>query len=81
MALQKKSTPWSVEEVQTFLSLVAEERIQRELDGTTRNEKIYQEIAQLMATHGYHRTLQQCRDKLKKMKSVQCDLSILPSCA
>ncbi len=30
---------WSVEEVQTFLSLIAEERIQRELDGVTRNEK------------------------------------------
>ncbi len=28
-----------VEEVQTFLSLIAEERIQRELDGATRNEK------------------------------------------
>ncbi len=29
----------SVEEVQTFLSLIAEERIQREFDGATRNEK------------------------------------------
>ncbi len=29
----------SVEEVQTFLSLIAEERIQRELDGATQNEK------------------------------------------
>ena len=40
MASQKKSTPWSVEEVQTFLTLVAEERIQRELDGTTQNERV-----------------------------------------
>ncbi len=29
----------SVEEVDTFLSLIAKERIQRELDGATRNEK------------------------------------------
>ncbi len=29
----------SVEEVQTFLSLIAEERIQRELDGMTPKEK------------------------------------------
>ncbi len=29
----------SVEEVQTFLSLIAEERIQRELDGATPKEK------------------------------------------
>ncbi len=29
----------SVEEVQTFLSLIADERIQRELDGVMGNEK------------------------------------------
>uniref|UniRef100_A0A671SJG3 Myb/SANT-like DNA-binding domain-containing protein n=1 Tax=Sinocyclocheilus anshuiensis TaxID=1608454 RepID=A0A671SJG3_9TELE len=56
-------------EVQTFLSLIAEERIQRELDGATRNEKVFQEVAQLLAAHGYHRTYKQCRDKLKKLKS------------
>ncbi len=30
---------WSVEEVQMFLLLIAEEKIQRELDGSTQNEK------------------------------------------
>ncbi len=40
---------WSVEEVQTFLSLIAEERIQRELDGTMRNENVFQEVTQLLA--------------------------------
>ncbi|XP_070822727.1 zinc finger and SCAN domain-containing protein 29-like [Chaetodon trifascialis] len=64
-----KISPWSIYEVQTFLGLVADERIQRELDGATRNEKVYQEVAQLMATHGYHRTYRQCREKLKKLKS------------
>ncbi len=34
----KLSVSLSVEEVQTFLSLIAEERIQRELDGTTPKE-------------------------------------------
>ncbi len=33
------SVSLSVEEVQTFLSLIAEERIQRELDGAMPNEK------------------------------------------
>ncbi|XP_077080711.1 zinc finger and SCAN domain-containing protein 29-like [Siphateles boraxobius] len=60
---------WSVDEVQTFLSLVAEERIQRELDGAKRNEKVFQEVAQLLSAHGYYRTYKQCRDKLKKLKS------------
>ncbi len=33
------SVSLSVEEVQTFLSLIDEERIQREINGATRNEK------------------------------------------
>ncbi|XP_035250058.1 zinc finger and SCAN domain-containing protein 29-like [Anguilla anguilla] len=65
----RKTTPWSVEEVQTFLGLVADERIQRELDGATRNEKVYQEVSELLAADGYQRTFQQCREKLKKLKS------------
>ena len=65
----RNSTPWSVEEVQTFLCLVADEQIQRELDGATRNEKVYRQVAELLAAHGYHRTFQQCREKLKKLKS------------
>ncbi len=34
------SVSLSVDEVQTFLSLIAEERIQRELDGATPKEKV-----------------------------------------
>ncbi len=36
---KKIAVSLSVEEVQTFLSLIAEERIQRELDEATPNEK------------------------------------------
>ncbi len=36
----------SVEKVQTILSLLAEEWIQRELDGVTWNEKVFQESRQ-----------------------------------
>ena len=41
----KISTPWSFVEVQTFLHLVADEKIQRELDGAARNKKVYQEVS------------------------------------
>ncbi len=37
--INQMSVLLSVEEVQTFLSLIAEERIQRELGGAMRNEK------------------------------------------
>ncbi|TKS69445.1 Zinc finger and SCAN domain-containing protein 29 [Collichthys lucidus] len=66
---QRRTVPWSNEEVGTFLSLVADERIQRELDGATRNEKVYQEVSRLLAFHGYVRTFVQCWEKLKKLKS------------
>ncbi|XP_051512802.1 rho family-interacting cell polarization regulator 1-like isoform X2 [Myxocyprinus asiaticus] len=52
-----KTTPWSVNEVQMFLSLATNEM--------TRNEKVFQEVSQLLAAHGY----QQCREKLKKLKN------------
>ncbi|KAF7219862.1 zinc finger and SCAN domain-containing protein 20 [Nothobranchius furzeri] len=61
--------PWSNDEVQTFLCLMSNERIQRQLDGATRNERIFREISELMACHGFQRTGKQCREKLKKMKS------------
>ena len=64
-----KSTQWSIAEVQTLLCLVAEDRIQKELDGATRNEKVYKEVAKLMEDHGYIRSYVQYRDKLKKLKS------------
>ncbi|KAK0151261.1 Zinc finger protein with KRAB and SCAN domains 2 [Merluccius polli] len=65
----RKNTPWTVAEVETLLSVVAEDRIQKELDGATRNEKVYKEIARTLAESGYHRTFQQCREKFKKLKS------------
>lgn len=64
-----KIMPWTNDEVQALFCLVAEERIQRELDGATRNEKVYRRISELMVTYGYHRIAKQCREKLKKLKS------------
>nr|XP_055053744.1 uncharacterized protein LOC129438858 isoform X2 [Misgurnus anguillicaudatus] len=59
---------WSVDEIQTFLSLLTKERIQRELTGATRNERVFKEVAQLLVAHGYQRTHNQCREKLKKLR-------------
>ncbi|XP_051907084.1 uncharacterized protein LOC127591214 [Hippocampus zosterae] len=64
----RKFTRWSESEVALFLRLVAEEKIQKELDGP-RTEKAYLELSQQMATHGFDRSSQTCREKLKKMKS------------
>nr|XP_054591202.1 uncharacterized protein LOC129155068 [Nothobranchius furzeri] len=61
--------PWSNVEVKTLLTLLSDERIQRELDGTVRNEKIFQGLALAMSTHGFERTAKQCREKIKKLKA------------
>ncbi|XP_060788974.1 uncharacterized protein LOC132893838 [Neoarius graeffei] len=66
---QGKASQWSIVETQTFLCVVAEERIQKSLNGATHNEKVFQEIFRLMSEHGYPRTVVQCQDKLKKLKS------------
>uniref|UniRef100_A0A1A8I8T2 Myb/SANT-like DNA-binding domain-containing protein n=1 Tax=Nothobranchius kuhntae TaxID=321403 RepID=A0A1A8I8T2_NOTKU len=63
------SNPWSNKEVKIFLSLLADDRIQCELDGSVRNEKIFQGLAQAMSAHGYERTSKQCCEKMKKIKA------------
>ncbi|KAL3047027.1 hypothetical protein OYC64_021284 [Pagothenia borchgrevinki] len=66
--MAKKSTPWSIDEVTTFLHLIADDKIQRELDGATRNLNVFQEVSALLSERGFSRTFQQCREKLKKLK-------------
>ena len=51
-----KSAPWSVVEVRTLLSFVADENIQQELDGMTRNERVYLQLSEQMSAHGFTRT-------------------------
>uniref|UniRef100_A0A3P8U1L7 Myb/SANT-like DNA-binding domain-containing protein n=1 Tax=Amphiprion percula TaxID=161767 RepID=A0A3P8U1L7_AMPPE len=53
-------------EVETLLSLVADQRTQKELDGVM---KKYKEVSERMATHGYSRTMKQSWEKLKNIKS------------
>ncbi|KAK0149543.1 Zinc finger and SCAN domain-containing protein 29 [Merluccius polli] len=60
---------WSTQEVQTFLGIIGDAQIQRELDGSVRNEKVFQSVSQRMASLGYQRTSDQCRIKCKKLRA------------
>lgn len=53
----QKATLWSNEEVQTFLCIMAEEKVQRQLDGQIQNENVYIEDAE-MKLPGYQRPQQ-----------------------
>ncbi|KAG5283680.1 hypothetical protein AALO_G00044760 [Alosa alosa] len=64
----KVGDKWTHIEVQSLLSIYAEEEIQREFGMLRRNEKVYQKIAERLAEMGFHHTSKHCRDKIKKMK-------------
>ena len=55
--MAKKSTPWSVEEVTKFLHYIADDKIQRELDRTTRNKS----VSGGLYTDVHKRLLEDCR--------------------
>ncbi|XP_054615742.1 uncharacterized protein LOC129171270 isoform X2 [Dunckerocampus dactyliophorus] len=62
------STPWTIREVQTFLGILAEDEVQRDLVGAVRNRKVFQLVSQRMAAEGFHRTCGQCQMKCKKLR-------------
>ncbi|XP_019715246.1 zinc finger and SCAN domain-containing protein 20-like isoform X1 [Hippocampus comes] len=62
------STPWTFQEVQTFLGILAEEEVQRELVGAVRNRRVFQLVSQRMAAEGFQRTCGQCQMKCKKLR-------------
>ena len=47
----------------------SEEKIQEELEGSTRNKQIYAKIAAGMKKQGYIRDWKHCRDKIKNLKT------------
>lgn len=58
------------DEVQVFLTLWAQPNIQEQLVSTVRNNKVFTYISNQLATVGFHKTANQCRIKVKKLK--QC---------
>ncbi|XP_061605178.1 uncharacterized protein LOC133465966 isoform X1 [Phyllopteryx taeniolatus] len=62
------SAPWAFQEVQTFLGILAEEEVQRELVGAVRNRRVFQLVSQRMAAEGFQRTCGQCQMKCKKLR-------------
>ncbi|KAM6895686.1 uncharacterized protein FYW49_019557 [Xenentodon cancila] len=59
---------WTDLEVQTFLGIIGERKVQMELDATARNEKVFRVVSERMAAEGFRRTAKQCRNKCKKLK-------------
>ena len=59
---------WTREETFKLISLWSEDVIQEQLEGCRRNSLVYRRIADDLREAGFARTLEQCRDKIKKLK-------------
>ncbi|KAF7701333.1 uncharacterized protein LOC124393945 isoform X1 [Silurus meridionalis] len=64
----EKSEPWHNKETKTLIGIWSEDEVQRELEGTVRNQKVFQKISQRMWDLGYNRSPDRCRVKIKKLK-------------
>ena len=63
-----KGERWSEDEVSKLIAVWGDEAIQKQLDGTTRNGKVFTKMSECLLAAGYKRTPAQCREKLKSMK-------------
>ena len=66
-----RGATWSIEEVELLLELWGEE-VQRQLDGSTRNSHIFDNIVKRLLAAGYTQTASQCRVKIKALKREYC---------
>ena len=63
-----RGTLWADDEVLTLIKVWGNDKIQKELDGATRNKVIFAKISEEMKKEGYNRDWQQCRGKIKNLK-------------
>ena len=59
---------WTREETIILISLWSKDVIQQQLEGCSRNILAYRNIANDLWEAGYSGSLEQCRDKIKKLK-------------
>ncbi|XP_026880229.2 multifunctional protein ADE2 isoform X2 [Electrophorus electricus] len=59
---------WSEEEVAALLNIWAEEGIQQQLQGSTRNKDVFVQISRRLLQQGVERDWKQCRTKYKNLK-------------
>ncbi|KAG9467953.1 1-aminocyclopropane-1-carboxylate synthase-like protein 1 [Eleutherodactylus coqui] len=64
----ERGSNWSDPEVVELLQLWGNESVQMELESCLRNQHVFNRIADVLRDKGIHRTGDQCREKIKKMK-------------
>ncbi|XP_030674755.1 multifunctional protein ADE2 isoform X1 [Nomascus leucogenys] len=59
---------WTVPEVRALIDIWSDKSIQRQLEGTVRNKRIFQQIEAKLQKFGIDRDWKQCRTKYKNLK-------------
>lgn len=59
---------WSTEEVQTLISIWSDETMAQLLASTHKNRELFKLFSEKMAALGFHRSVEQCRIKVKKLR-------------
>ncbi|XP_031421247.1 zinc finger protein 527-like isoform X2 [Clupea harengus] len=63
------ATYWSPTETQALLAVWSDKAVQDDLDGATRNERVFRDISSKLEEMGISRSYKQCREKIKKLKA------------
>ncbi|XP_062991250.1 bifunctional phosphoribosylaminoimidazole carboxylase/phosphoribosylaminoimidazole succinocarboxamide synthetase isoform X2 [Elgaria multicarinata webbii] len=59
---------WTVNEVRALIRVCSDKSIQRQLEGTVRNKRIFEHVAARLQKFGIDRDWKQCRTKYKNLK-------------
>ncbi|XP_075278043.1 uncharacterized protein LOC104334930 isoform X1 [Opisthocomus hoazin] len=59
---------WTVNEVRALIRVWSDKNIQRQLEGTVRNKRIFEQVAAKLQKFGIDRDWKQCRTKYKNLK-------------
>ena len=66
----EKGSPWTNEDVKALISVWPEANIQQQLDGSVRNASVFQEISKRLHEAGVEKDWEQCRAKVKNLKTL-----------
>uniref|UniRef100_UPI003AAD366F uncharacterized protein n=1 Tax=Centroberyx gerrardi TaxID=166262 RepID=UPI003AAD366F len=64
----KPQSIWSADEVQALVKLWADRSVQEQLQSTLRNNKIFTRLSSELASLGFYKAPNRCREKIKKLK-------------
>ena len=59
---------WSKDETYKFIEIWGYNKIQAQLERCKQNQDVFAKILSELSKQGYERTIQQCKDKIKKLK-------------